>query len=85
MEEVAPAAEEAVAPAAVAAVAGADDGVLAPVMSGDRSLQFFGSQTGNAAGLAEKTAKMAELRVGTNSNRHGWIQSVLTSQRTRES
>ena len=59
-EEVAPAAEEAVAPAAVEAVAGADDGVLAPVMSGDRSLAiFFGSQTGNAAGLAEKTAKMA--------------------------
>ena len=60
-EEVAPAAEEAVAaPAAAEAVAGADDGVLAPVMSGDRSLAiFFGSQTGNAAGLAEKTAKMA--------------------------
>ena len=59
-EEVAPAAAEAVAPVATEAVAGADDGVLAPVMSGDRSLAiFFGSQTGNAAGLAEKTAKMA--------------------------
>ena len=58
--EVAPVVEEAAAPAAVAAVAGADDGVLAPVMAGDRSLAiFFGSQTGNAAGLAEKTAKMA--------------------------
>ena len=59
-EEVAPAAEVAVAPAAEVAVAGADDGVLAPVLSGDRSLAiFFGSQTGNAAGLAEKTAKLA--------------------------
>ena len=37
-----------------------DSGELADVMSGDRSLAiFFGSQTGNAAGLAEKTAKMA--------------------------
>ena len=59
-EEVVAVAEEAVAPAAVEAVAGADDGVLASVLSGDRSLAiFFGSQTGNAAGLAEKTAKMA--------------------------
>ena len=39
---------------------GADAGVLAGVLSGDRSLAiFFGSQTGNAAGLAEKTAKLA--------------------------
>ena len=59
-EEVVAVAEEVVAPAAVEAVAGADDGVLASVLSGDRSLAiFFGSQTGNAAGLAEKTAKMA--------------------------
>ena len=56
--EAAPAAEVAVA--APVAAESADDGVLAPVMSGDRSLAvFFGSQTGNAAGLAEKTAKMA--------------------------
>jgi flavodoxin/succinate dehydrogenase/fumarate reductase-like Fe-S protein/ferredoxin len=58
-EEVAPAAEVAAVPAAVADV-GADAGVLAGVLSGDRSLAiFFGSQTGNAAGLAEKTAKYA--------------------------
>ena len=58
-EEVAPAAEVAAVPAAVAD-AGADAGVLAGVLSGDRSLAiFFGSQTGNAAGLAEKTAKLA--------------------------
>lgn len=58
-EEVAPAAEVAAVPAAVADV-GADAGVLAGVLSGDRSLAiFFGSQTGNAAGLAEKTAKLA--------------------------
>tara|TARA_B100000700_G_scaffold39492_2_gene39747 strand:+ start:636 stop:2807 length:2172 start_codon:yes stop_codon:yes gene_type:complete len=38
----------------------ADAGELGVIMSGDRSLAiFFGSQTGNAAGLAEKTAKMA--------------------------
>ena len=58
-EEVAPAAEVAAVPAAVADV-GADAGVLAGVLSGDRGLAiFFGSQTGNAAGLAEKTAKLA--------------------------
>lgn len=58
-EEVAPVAEVAAVPAAVADV-GADAGVLAGVLSGDRSLAiFFGSQTGNAAGLAEKTAKYA--------------------------
>ena len=51
--ETAPAVEAAVAPSA-------DDGVLAELLSGDRSLAiFFGSQTGNAAGLAEKTAKKA--------------------------
>mgnify|MGYP001174403269 CR=1 FL=1 len=58
--EEAPAAAEAVAPVAVAADTGADAGVLAGVLSGDRGLAiFFGSQTGNAAGLAEKTAKKA--------------------------
>ena len=58
-EEVAPAAEVAVAPTVVSD-AGTDAGVLAGVLSGDRSLAiFFGSQTGNAAGLAEKTAKLA--------------------------
>ena len=47
------------APVATATVS-ADAGELGEVMSGDRSLAiFFGSQTGNAAGLAEKTAKMA--------------------------
>ena len=59
-EEVAPAVDTAPAPAVVATEAGADAGVLAGVLSGDRSLAvFFGSQTGNAAGLAEKTAKKA--------------------------
>ena len=53
--ETAPAVEAAVAPSA-------DDGVLADLLSGDRGLAvFFGSQTGNAAGLAEKTAKKAAL------------------------
>ena len=57
----APAAEAAVeaAPAAVA-VGGAESEELTALMGGDRSLTIlFGSQTGNAAGLAEKTAKMA--------------------------
>ena len=59
-EEVAPAAAEAVVAPVAVADAGADAGVLAGVLSGDRSLAiFFGSQTGNAAGLAEKTAKRA--------------------------
>ncbi len=64
----APAAEEvaavaAVAPAAVAAPVAVSAGIseaLAAVLAGDRTLTiFFGSQTGNAAGLAEKTAKLA--------------------------
>ena len=64
VEEAAPAAEAVeVAPAAVEAVAAPAAGVsdaLAAVMDGDRSLTvMFGSQTGNAAGLAEQTAKMA--------------------------
>ena len=50
----------AVAPPAAVADTGADTGVLGDLMSGDRSLAiFFGSQTGNAAELAEKTAKKA--------------------------
>lgn len=60
--EAAPAVEVAAAPAAAAAApaAGVSE-ALASVMEGDRSLTIlFGSQTGNAAGLAEKTAKLAE-------------------------
>ena len=39
----------------------AQTGDMGDIMSGDRNLAiFFGSQTGNAAGLAEKTAKMAK-------------------------
>ncbi len=59
--EAAPSVVEAAAPSAVAAVpsAGASEALTA-VLSGDRDLNIlFGSQTGNAAGLAEKTAKMA--------------------------
>jgi flavodoxin/succinate dehydrogenase/fumarate reductase-like Fe-S protein/ferredoxin len=57
----APAAEVAVEAAPVAvAVGGAASEELTALMGGDRSLTIlFGSQTGNAAGLAEKTAKMA--------------------------
>ena len=45
--------------APVAVSAGTSD-ALAAVLAGDRTLTiFFGSQTGNAAGLAEKTAKLA--------------------------
>lgn len=57
----APAVEAAIeaAPAAVA-VGGAASEELTALMGGDRSLTIlFGSQTGNAAGLAEKTAKLA--------------------------
>ncbi|MDG1548435.1 MAG: flavodoxin domain-containing protein, partial [Candidatus Poseidoniaceae archaeon] len=52
---------EAAAPAVAAvAIAGAASAELMSVMEGDRSLAIlFGSQTGNAAALAEKTAKMA--------------------------
>ncbi|RZD41937.1 MAG: sulfite reductase subunit alpha, partial [Methanobacteriota archaeon] len=58
-EAVAPVAEVAPVAAAVAVSAGASDELTA-VFSGDRALTIlFGSQTGNAAGLAEKTAKMA--------------------------
>ena len=61
-EEVVPAAEvvaEPVASAPAVATAGMSEGMSA-LMEGDRTLSiFFGSQTGNATGLAEKTAKMA--------------------------
>jgi len=61
VEAEAPAAEAAVAPAAAAAPAAGVSEALASVFSGDRNLNIlFGSQTGNSAGLAEKTAKMAE-------------------------
>ncbi|MDP6869309.1 MAG: flavodoxin domain-containing protein [Candidatus Poseidoniaceae archaeon] len=60
-EEVAPVAEEVVAtPVAATTESVTDNGVLANILSGDRSIAiFFGSQTGNAAELAEKTAKLA--------------------------
>ena len=59
-EEITPVAAEVVAVPVAVADAGSDDGVLASVLSGDRGLAvFFGSQTGNAAGLAEKTVKRA--------------------------
>tara|TARA_Y100000766_G_C18898564_1_gene602196 strand:+ start:18 stop:2189 length:2172 start_codon:yes stop_codon:yes gene_type:complete len=51
--------EAAVSEAPVAVPAGAS-GDLSGLLSGDRSLAiFFGSQTGNAEGLAAKTAKLA--------------------------
>ena len=59
--EVAPvAAVVAPTPAASAAVATGGSDALQALLGGDRSLAIlFGSQTGNAAGLAEKTAKLA--------------------------
>jgi len=60
--EAAPAAVEAAAPVAAASVAPAAgvSEALNSVFAGDRSINIlFGSQTGNAAGLAEKTAKLA--------------------------
>lgn len=49
---------EAAPPAAAIATGGSE--AFQALMSGDRSLAiFFGSQTGNAAGLADKTAKLA--------------------------
>ena len=64
----APAAEVAVAPAAAVAVGGSASDELTAVLGGDRSLTIlFGSQTGNAAGLAEKTAKLAS-NYGLNAN-----------------
>jgi flavodoxin/succinate dehydrogenase/fumarate reductase-like Fe-S protein len=51
---------EEAAPVAVAPIPIADDGVLANLFAGDRNLIIlFGSQTGNAEGLATKTAKLA--------------------------
>ena len=42
-------------------ISGSSSEALAALMEGDRSLAIlFGSQTGNAAGLAEKTAKLAQ-------------------------
>ena len=58
--EAAPAAELAVEAAPAVAVETGGSEAFQALMGGDRSLaMFFGSQTGNAAGLAEKTAKMA--------------------------
>ena len=55
--------EAAATVAAVAPAAGVSD-ALGAVFAGDRSLNIlFGSQTGNAAGLAEKTAKLAPTTV----------------------
>ena len=58
--EAAPVEVEAAAPAAAVAPAAGVSDALGAVLAGDRSLNIlFGSQTGNAAGLAEKTAKLA--------------------------
>ena len=58
--EAAPVEVEAAAPAAAVAPAAGVSDALNAVFAGDRSLNIlFGSQTGNAAGLAEKTAKLA--------------------------
>ena len=58
--EAAPATVEAAAPAAAVAPAAGVSDALNAVFAGDRSINIlFGSQTGNAAGLAEKTAKLA--------------------------
>ena len=60
VEAVAPAVAEAVVSEAPAAVVSGGTEEFQTLMSGDRSLAIlFGSQTGNAAGLAEKTAKLA--------------------------
>lgn len=58
--EAAPVEVEAAATAVAAAPAAGVSEALGAVFTGDRSLNIlFGSQTGNAAGLAEKTAKLA--------------------------
>jgi succinate dehydrogenase/fumarate reductase-like Fe-S protein/flavodoxin len=58
--EAAPVEAEPAAPAAAVAPAAGVSDALNAVFAGDRSINIlFGSQTGNAAGLAEKTAKMA--------------------------
>ncbi len=54
------AAEPVLESSSTVAVSGSASDQLTALMGGDRSLTIlFGSQTGNAAGLAEKTAKMA--------------------------
>ena len=59
--EAAVASEPVAAQAAQAIPAGGASAELTQLMEGDRSLAIlFGSQTGNAAGLAEKTAKLAK-------------------------
>ena len=51
----------AAAPLAAAPISAGASAALSEVMSGERTLNIlFGSQTGNAAGLAEKTAKLAD-------------------------
>ena len=58
--EAAPVEAEAAAPAVAVAPAAGVSEALNAVFAGDRSINIlFGSQTGNAAGLAEKTAKLA--------------------------
>ena len=58
--EAAPVEVEAAATAVAVAPAAGVSEALGAVFTGDRSLNIlFGSQTGNAAGLAEKTAKLA--------------------------
>ena len=58
--EAAPAADDAAEPVPAGAPAAGVSDALNAVFAGDRSLNIlFGSQTGNAAGLAEKTAKLA--------------------------
>ena len=58
--EAAPVEVEAAATAVAVAPAAGVSEALGAVFAGDRSLNIlFGSQTGNAAGLAEKTAKLA--------------------------
>ncbi len=76
--------EEIVEATPVAIETSADDGVLVGVLAGDRSLAvFFGSQTGNAAGLAEKTVKMA-ANFGLDASvidMDGYDQSRLSSHK----
>jgi len=60
MVDAAEAATQAAEPASAPVASGSTSAGLSALFEGDRSLAIlFGSQTGNAAGLAEKTAKMA--------------------------
>ena len=60
MVDAAEAATQAVEPVSAPVASGSASAGLSALFEGDRSLAIlFGSQTGNAAGLAEKTAKMA--------------------------